>query len=106
MLFPSCVDDYVNSDNPARAIDSYVDSLNLTELGFAHSSGNIRAGQLAYDPSDLLKLYIYGYLNRVRSSRRLENEISEYYRELDELDAKEDKYFVARKQNRFTREHL
>lgn len=68
------MDDYVGSDNPVRAIDAYVDSLDLAKLGFEHADGGGGAGQPAYDPADLLKLYLYGYLNQVRSSRRLEQE--------------------------------
>lgn len=72
-LLPECVDDWVTEDNPVRAIDVFVDGLDLTELGFA---GVMPAatGRPAYHPSVLLKLYIYGYLNRVQSSRRLERE--------------------------------
>ena len=74
LLLPACVEDYVGSDNPVRAIDAYVDGLDLEGLGFSNSQDVISKGQPAYRPSDLLKLYIYGYLNRVRSSRRLEHE--------------------------------
>ncbi|MDH5681194.1 MAG: IS1182 family transposase [Spirochaetota bacterium] len=73
-LLPPSIDDYVSKDHYVRVIDSYVDSLDLTELGFLYSAGEINAGQPAYNPADLLKLYIYGYLNRIRSSRRLEAE--------------------------------
>ena len=73
-LFPPRLEDYVRRDNPVRAIEAYVMSLDLAELGFRHSEGGIVAGQPAYDPADLLKLYLYGYLNRVRSSRCLERE--------------------------------
>jgi transposase len=67
------VDDYVGPDNVVRFIDAFVDGLDLQAAGF----GRVRAkmtGRPGYDPADLLKLYIYGYLNRVRSSRRLEVE--------------------------------
>ena len=74
MLLPPSVDDYVAADNPVRAIAAYVDTLDLDELGFRHAGGGLKAGQPAYAPADLLKLYLYGYLNRVRSSRRLEAE--------------------------------
>src|SRR5882724_1347329 len=74
-LFPARVEDYVGPDNPVRAIEAYVDALDLVALGFRHAVGGVGAGQPAYDPSDLLKLYLYGYLNQVRSSRRLEREI-------------------------------
>jgi transposase len=74
MLLPPSVDDYVGADNPVRAIAAYVDTLDLAELGLKNAGGALTAGQPAYDPADLLKLYLYGYLNRVRSSRRLEAE--------------------------------
>lgn len=74
MLLPPSVEDYVTEDNPVRAIDVYVDSLSLSDSGFQHALGNLKAGQPSYAPGDLLKLYLYGYLNRVRSSRRLETE--------------------------------
>jgi transposase len=73
-LLPPRMDDYVGPDNPVRAIDAYVASLDLAGLGFEHAEGAGGAGQPAYDPADLLKLYLYGYLNRVRSSRQLERE--------------------------------
>ena len=73
LLLPACVDDYVGRDNVVRFIEAFVESLDLAAAGFdrAHPKATGRPG---YDPSDLLKLYIYGYLNRVRSSRRLEAE--------------------------------
>lgn len=75
MRLPPCVDDYVSDDNLVRAIDAYVKGCNLAALGFANAqSAKNGAGQPAFDPSDLLKLYLYGYLHRVRSSRRLEAE--------------------------------
>jgi transposase len=73
LLLPEAVDDYVDPENPVRFIDAFVDGLDLMALGFL----NIEAaatGRPGYAPGDLLKLYIYGYLNRVRSSRRLEAE--------------------------------
>jgi transposase len=72
-LLPECVDDWIDDDNPVRAVDVFVDGLNLVELGF---DGVIpeATGRPSYHPSALLKLYIYGYLNRVQSSRRLERE--------------------------------
>jgi transposase len=73
-LLPPRIDDYVGPDNPVRAIDSFVGALNLTKLGFRHADRGLGAGQPPYDPSDLLKLYLYGYINQVRSSRRLERE--------------------------------
>ena len=73
LLLPEAVEDYVGPDNPVRFIDAFVDGLDLEGAGFrrVHPKGTGRPG---YDPSDLLKLYIYGYLNRIRSSRRLEVE--------------------------------
>jgi transposase len=71
-LLPSCLDDYVGEDNPARVIDVFVDELELADLGFVVSPAT--TGRPAYHPATLLKLYVYGYLNRVPSSRRLERE--------------------------------
>ena len=73
LLLPESVDDYVGPDNVVRFIEAFVDRLDLQAAGF----GRVQAkatGRPGYDPADLLKLYIYGYLNRVRSSRRLEVE--------------------------------
>jgi len=71
-LLPSCLDDYVGEDNPARVIDVFVDELDLEGCGFEVTAA--ATGRPAYHPATLLKLYIYGYLNRVQSSRRLERE--------------------------------
>ena len=73
MLLPEAIDDYVGADNPVRFIDAFVDGLDLAEAGFARVEAK-STGRPGYAPGDLLKLYIYGYLNRVRSSRRLEAE--------------------------------
>lgn len=73
LLLPDAVDDYVGPDNPVRFIDAFVDSLDLAVAGFQRVQPK-DTGRPGYDPADLLKLYIYGYLNRVRSSRRLEAE--------------------------------
>src|SRR5215211_5836355 len=73
LLFPEAVDDYVDPDNPVRFIDAFVDGLDLTAAGFVGVEPKA-TGRPGYAPSDLLKLYIYGYLNRVRSSWRLEAE--------------------------------
>src|SRR5690242_17773234 len=73
LLLPEAVDDYVGSDNPVRFIDAFVDVLDLAAAGFGRVEPKL-TGRPAYAPADLLKLYIYGYLNRVRSSRRLEGE--------------------------------
>ena len=73
LLLPEAVDDYVGADNPVRFIDAFVDGLDLATLGFIGTVPKA-TGRPGYAPADLLKLYIYGYLNRVRSSRRLETE--------------------------------
>ena len=72
MLLPAAVDDYVSAENPVRAIDAFVDGLSLEELGFVQPREADAPGAPGYDPGALLKLYVYGYLNRVRSSRELE----------------------------------
>ena len=72
-LFPECLEDWIDEGNPVRAIDAFVDKLGLAELGFEGMAPEA-TGRPAYHPSVLLKLYIYGYLNRVQSSRRLERE--------------------------------
>ena len=72
-LFPECVEDWINEDNPVRVIDVFVDALDLAEMAF-EGVDPAATGRPAYHPSVLLKLYIYGYLNRVQSSRRLERE--------------------------------
>jgi transposase len=72
-LFPAVLDDYVGEDNPVRAIDVFVDGLDLAKLGF-DGVAPLATGRPAYRPSPLLKIYIYGYFNRVQSSRRLERE--------------------------------
>src|SRR6266853_6944082 len=73
ILFPETVEDYITEDNPVRFIDAFVASLDLGELGFMRAQP-AETGRPAYDPGDLLRLYLYGYLNRVRSSRMLERE--------------------------------
>lgn len=73
VLFPDMLDDYVDKENPVRFIDAFVESLKIEKLGFKHSIPS-ETGRPSYDPSDLLKLYVYGYLNQVRSSRKLERE--------------------------------
>jgi len=72
-LFPECLEDWICDDNPVRAIDVFVEELNLAELSFGGVEPEA-TGRPSYHPSVLLKLYIYGYLNRVQSSRRLERE--------------------------------
>ena len=73
ILFPEAVEDYITEDNPVRFIDAFVTSLDLGGLGFQRAQP-AETGRPAYDPGDLLRLYLYGYLNRVRSSRMLERE--------------------------------
>jgi len=72
-LLPECLDDYIAEDNPVRVVDAFVDELDLQALGFEKVEP-AATGRPAYHPAVLLKLYIYGYLNRVQSSRRLERE--------------------------------
>jgi transposase len=72
-LFPERLEDYLSEDNPVRAIDVFVDELDLAKLGFG-GVGPEATGRPAYHPTTLLKIYVYGYLNRVQSSRRLERE--------------------------------
>ena len=73
VLFPERLDDYIGEDNPVRVIEVFVESLHLQALGFERTSP-AATGRPGYHPSTLLKLYIYGYLNRIASSRRLERE--------------------------------
>ena len=73
ILLPDCLDDYVGEDNPVRIVDAFIDELDLAALGFAGVVPEV-TGRPAYHPSTLLKIYLYGYLNRVQSSRRLERE--------------------------------
>src|SRR5437899_3056722 len=75
-LLPPRIEDYVGPDNPVRAIDGFVCALDLAKLGFRHADRGVEVGQPPYDPADLLKLYLYGYINQIRSSRRLEREAS------------------------------
>lgn len=74
MLLPPSVDDYVSAHNPVRAIDAYVNTLDLASLGFKNARAVTGAGQPPFDPAALLKLYLYGYLQGLRSSRKLERE--------------------------------
>jgi transposase len=71
MLLPERVEDYVSEDNPVRLLDAFVESLNMEELGVVRAKPK-EIGRPSYDPRDLLRVFIYGYLNRIRSSRRLE----------------------------------
>ena len=71
-LFPEALDEYIQEDNPVRVIDVFVDDLDLALLGFKTEPAD--TGRPAYHPGVMLKLFIYGYLNRVQSARRLERE--------------------------------
>jgi len=73
-LFPVTIDDAISADNEVRLIDVFVDSLALEGFGFQIDHGE--NGRPAYHPGDLLKLFIYGYMNKIRSSRRLEKSAS------------------------------
>lgn len=73
ILFPEKIDDYIREENPVQFIDAFVDSLDLKTLGFNHAQHG-ETGRPPYHPADMLKLYLWGYLNRVRSSRSLEKE--------------------------------
>lgn len=73
VLFPAAIDDYVSAENPVRFVEAFVNQLEFGALGFSKAEPEER-GRPAYDPRDLLKLYIYGYVNEVRSSRKLERE--------------------------------
>ena len=73
ILLPDCLDDYVGEDNPVRIVDAFIDELDLAVLGFAGVVPEA-TGRPSYHPVTLLKIYLYGYLNRVQSSRGLERE--------------------------------
>src|SRR6056297_1577823 len=72
MLLPECLEDYVGKDSPVRAIDAFIDMLDLAGLGFQSSPA--ATGRPGYHPGLMLRIYLYGYLNQVQSSRRLERE--------------------------------
>jgi transposase len=72
-LLPECLDDYIGEDNPVRVIDVFINELDLSGLGFEGMAPAV-TGRPAYHPAVLLKIYLYGYLNRLQSSRRLERE--------------------------------
>ena len=76
LLFPPSIDEYVSEDNSVRAIEDYVELLDMVKLGFTNSALSSEDGRPAYHPKVLLKIYIYGYLNKIRSSRKLEQEIT------------------------------
>ena len=73
LFLPDSLEDYVGGDNPVRVIDAFVNGLEMHGLGFNGAAPN-DTGRPSYDPRDMLKLYVYGYMYRVRSSRRLETE--------------------------------
>jgi len=74
MLLPYRVEDYVTRHNTVRAIDAYVDSVDVSALGFINTKHKTSVGQPAFNPASLLKLYLYGYMQKIHSSRRLERE--------------------------------
>ena len=74
LLLPDMIEDYVGENNPARFIDTFVDSIDLHDLGFRYSFLENGAGRPSYNPHDLLKIYLWGYYNAIRSSRKLEAE--------------------------------
>ena len=73
ILFPESLDEYITADNPVRFIDAWGDTLDLAALGFSQTLP-AETGRPGYDPRAILKLYLYGYLNGIRSSRKLEQE--------------------------------
>lgn len=73
ILFPESIDDYISDNNPVRVIDAFVEQLDMQKLGFTKAVC-APMGRPPDDPKDQLKLYLYGYMNRTRSSRRLEHE--------------------------------
>lgn len=81
MIFPEYLEDSIGEDNSVRVIDAYADTLNLKQMGFIKTIEH-RCGAPSYNPKDLLKLYIYGYMNAIRSSRKLERET---YRNIEVL---------------------
>jgi transposase len=78
-FLPACLEDYVYPDKPVRVIDAFVDELDLAELGFARAQP-ASTGRPGYAPSTMLKLYVYGYLHQLTSSRKLEREAGRKHR--------------------------
>src|SRR6516165_5133553 len=74
ILLPECLDDYVGEDNSVRVVEAFIDEVDLATLGFAGVVPEA-TGRPSYHPATLLKIYLYGYLNRIASSRRLEREV-------------------------------
>ena len=81
ILLPDTLDDYVGGDNEVRAIDAFIDSLDISLMGF--KADPAKEGRPGYDPRDMLKLYMYGCLNHIRSSRRLQKEASRFERDIE-----------------------
>ncbi len=73
-ILPPSIDEYISEHNPVRAIEAYVETLTLADLNLKNSESGLTAGQPAFHPTLLIKLYLYGYMNRIHSSRRLERE--------------------------------
>ena len=74
LLLPEMIEEYIDEDSPARLFDTFVDSLDLKEINFRYAVLEEGPGRPSYDPSDMLKLYLWGYYNGIRSSRKLETE--------------------------------
>lgn len=74
LLLPDMIEDYIEEDNPARFIDTFVETLDMHELGFRFSVLTNGAGRPSYNPKDMLKLYLWGYFNGIRSSRKLKKQ--------------------------------
>ena len=72
-FFPESLEDYIAADNAVRVVDAFVDKLNLKKLGFERAEPSV-TGRPGYHPEMMLKIYVYGYLNRIQSSHRLERE--------------------------------
>ena len=73
VMFPELIDDYISEENEVRVIEAFVEVLDMKELGFTRYE-SATTGRPGYRPQEMLKLYLYGYLNRIRSSRRLAKE--------------------------------
>lgn len=71
ILFPETLDDYIEEENSVRIIEAFIEGLDLSQLGFQKTKPHA-TGRPGYDPAILLKIYVYGYLNQIQSSRRLE----------------------------------
>jgi transposase len=80
ILFPGRIEEYIDQDNAVRVIDEFVDSLDLEELGFIHFEPKVLGGRPSYDPYDLLKLYLYGYLNGNKDEPEARTRMQSKYR--------------------------